>query len=156
MTDEWLFTDELLIKMTFLVVPECIWVEERFTTGGTHQPHSYMHSAHMYADHGMWGWWHPCATFNMAFVHSFSAPNCRQRGCILVGRASSKAGDAAEGGTSGAITDLSPAGAEASGTPSGSWGGSLEMVEVGEWQHFLDGGGTWDMEDWAMTPLRSP
>ena len=44
---------DLLTKMTFLVVPECIWTEEGFVIDGTHQPHIQMHSAHMWADCGM-------------------------------------------------------------------------------------------------------
>ena len=65
-------------------------------------------------------------------------PNCRQRGVMLVGIPTSKACDTAEEGDSSANSTSLTTGAETSGTvSSGSWGGGLEMVADGVWQHFL-------------------
>ena len=55
-------------------------LKKRFVTDETHQPHSQMHSAHMCTDCGMWGWWPLCTDFNLAFIHSFNAPQLKAKG----------------------------------------------------------------------------
>ena len=120
----------LQFEVTFLVVSECVCVEEWFAMRGTHQSHPQVYFAHMCADHSMWGWWSLFATFNLASVHSFDAPSWIQRGHMLAGRASSGAGEAA----SDACSAIFGAGSETSGViPVGSWGGRWETVVDRMW-----------------------
>ena len=82
------------------------------------------------------------ALLNPAFVNPFDTPNCRWRGAMWVGMATSRAGVTAEEGASDANSTSLTAGMETSGTASlGSWGGSLEMEAVRAWWHFWGGVG---------------
>ena len=54
------------------------------------------------------------APLHLAFVHHLDAPNCKQRGAIWVGMATSKAWETAEEGASGASSTPPTAGVEAS------------------------------------------
>ena len=112
--------------------------------------------AHICTDSGLWGWLPLTAPLHPALINPLDAPNCRWSGVMWAGIATSKAGDAAEEGTSGASPVSLATGTEASGAASsGCWGGGLEMVEVGLWWHFLDGGGADDMGECDMAPLKS-
>ena len=136
----------LQIKVTFLVVPECIWVEERFATRGTHQPHPQKHSVHMCADGGTWGWWSLHATFNLASILCLHAPQLNAKGLHVDGESFLWSWEAAGEAASNACSTIFAAGSEASGvTHVGSWGGWQETVVNGMWQAFLQGGAE-DME----------
>ena len=94
--------------MTLLVVPEYVQIEEKICyRWDTPTPTSQMHSAHMCTDCGMWGWWPLCTDFNLAFIHSFNAPQLKAKGCMWAGIVSSGALGDAEEGTSGACFSFS-------------------------------------------------
>ena len=108
-------------------------------------------------DGSMWGWWPLTVPLNLAFIHPFDAPNCRQRGAMWVGMATSRAWEAAGEGTSGTSSTSPTTGVEVSGSaPLDSWGGTWEMVVVGARQHFLGWGGVEDMGECDTAPLKSP
>ena len=71
--------------MTLFVSPECVWVEKGFAAGGTHQPHSQVHLAHMCTDGGSWGWWTLFEALNLAPIHLLSVPQLNVKG-LHVGR----------------------------------------------------------------------
>ena len=129
-------------ELWIFVTPEGIWADEGLGTGETCQPHPQVLSAHVCADCSMWGWLPLCATLNLALKHPLDAPNCRWRGVMWAGIATSKSGDAAKEGTSGASSVSLATRMEASGTASsGSWGCGLEMMADGVWWGFWMGVG---------------
>ena len=85
-------------------------------------------------------------------LYTFDAPNWRQRGCTLVGRASTEAGEIA----SDACFISSTAGSDALGTaPLDSWGGGWEIRGGWSVANFPRRGGAEDVEGCNIAPLRS-
>ena len=102
------------------------------------------------------GWWSLTAPLNLAFIDPFDAPTFRWRGVIWAGMATSKAWETAKEGASGASPIPLAIGVEGLGlTPLDSWGGSLDTVAVGAWQHLLGEGKAENMEECDIAPLRS-
>ena len=140
------YLQTIFTNYRLFVVSECVWFEKWFATRGTHQLHPQAYLAHMCTDGDMWGWWPLFATFNLASIHSLDAPNWIQRDCMLVGRASSEAGEAAGEAVSDACSIICVADSDATCvTLVGSWGGRQETVVEGSWQAFLEGGWPEDM-----------
>ena len=147
----------LLIKMTILVVLECVWVEEWSATRGTHQPHLkytlctcvQIVACEVDGPSVQPSTWH--------LYTLLTPPNWIERGWMLVERASSEAGEAAGVAASDCCSTILVAGLEALGvTPIGSWRGRWEIVVDGAWQAFLRGSGAEDMEGCDIAPPRGP
>ena len=140
------YSHYLQIKMTFLVVLESVWVEEWFATRGTTNPTAKctMHTCVQIVACEVDGPSLQPSTWHLYTL--LMLPNWIWRGCMLVGRASSEAGEVAREAASNTCSIICVTDSEASGvTPVGSWGGGWETVPDGVWWAFLGGGGAEDM-----------
>ena len=61
-------------------MPKGIQVEEGFMAEGAHQPHAQVYSPDMGEDSGTWGGWALFATFHLALIHPFGAPQLYSEG----------------------------------------------------------------------------
>ena len=124
------YSHYLQIKMTFLVVLECVWVDLPQEGHTNTTPKCTLHTCVHIVAHEVDG-----PSFQPPTKHLYTLlmpPNCRQRDVMLAEIATSRASGAAGETASGACFTPSLTGLEASGTaPLGSQVGGLGMVAVG-------------------------
>ena len=144
-----------LLSMTFLfVMPKGIWVEKSSGAGGTAQPHTQMHPAHVSANGCPEGGWSLASPLNLALINPFDALHIQS---------AMWAGDGyiqgLKDGQGGSLlcqnASLSCESKDLGLTSLGSWGDGLDTVAVGAWWYLFEGGRAVDMGECDRAPLRS-
>ena len=112
--------------MAFLVAPESVLVEERFAAGGAHQPHPRC-TLHTCAQMVAWEVDGPSLQpLTWHWYTHLMPPSWIQRGCILAGMVSSKAG-----GTAGETAVIAWSVGSGTSGPVDSWGADGRWWQMG-------------------------